>query len=362
MARMTKRPDLPDVHRVRAKGRTYFYAYRGGPRLPDPSADVAAFLDAYRTALTERGAAPPPSSATISGVINLYRSSEKFLGLAPSTRREYGRALDRVRADLGDMPTKALAGKRARAVIVRWRDKAFAGKARSADYAIEVLGAMLSWAHERDHVPANPVRGISAIHKTDRSEVIWEPHELAALLAAASPNAAKIIAFAAYTGLREGDLALDPRNASDPRRRAPLAWSEVDLTEGVITRLTNKSGKTQTAIIPLLPEARAVLESLERQSPTVFVTYARKPWTVSGLGNAFRDARKAVAKTMKSVTGKRFHDLRGTAITAFAAAGLEAAEIAAVGGWSPKEVDRIMRRYVSRARVAQAILKRMRSD
>ncbi len=54
-----------------------------------------------------------------------------------------------------------------------------------------------------------------------------------------------------------------------------------------------------------------------------------------------------------------FHDLRGTAATNFARAGLTATEIARILAWSPARVERILARYVHGAAVLREIARRV---
>lgn len=97
------------------------------------------------------------------------------------------------------------------------------------------------------------------------------------------------------------------------------------------TRRSQSGGRT-LATPPLLPEARAALEGAPRIAATALTSGLGRPWTQSGLGNAFREARNAIG------VNKRFHDLRGTAATRFASAGFSAQQIAAFMGWEEARV------------------------
>ena len=54
-----------------------------------------------------------------------------------------------------------------------------------------------------------------------------------------------------------------------------------------------------------------------------------------------------------------FHDLRGTAATRFAVAGLSTREIAQIMGWSEKDTEALLARYVSGEAIAKAMLSRL---
>jgi len=343
VGRKTKRPDLPEVHVVRAKGREYHYAYRGGPRLPNPDTHPLAYISAYEQAHAERylpSAVRSQGEKTVGDLVALYKQSGDFARLAASTQKLYSSVLVAVEAHFGKLAIVALKSERMPAQIRRWRDE-IADRPRAADTRIEVLSALLQWAVRYSFVSKNAARGIEAIHRTNRSDIIWTEDELRRLAAAATPECARAIIVAAYTGLRLGDLI-------------GLTWAEIDFDVGVIERATNKSGGRTLATPPLLPEARAALESAPRVAPRALTSGLGRPWTQSGLGNAFRDARNAIG------VNKRFHDLRGTAATRFASAGFGAQQISAFMGWEEGRVEAILKRYVSKRKLAEDAARRLR--
>lgn len=318
--------------------REYHYAWRGGPRLPAPD-DQRAYLIAYAEACKARVEPARAAPKTLLAVIAAYRRSDAYAALAPASKRFYERRLDAIEEAFGTLPLEALAASGMRAQIRAWHHGIAA--TREADTRLQVLGALLSWAMERDLVPANPVSKMKRRHKRiDHSDVVWTPDELSKLFDAASPDARRAFVVAAYTGLRLGDLI-------------GLTWADVDLDAGLIERATNKSRGANTAFVPLLAPVRDVLAECDPSTPTVLTNAWRKPWTVGGIQTAFHRA--------KAVCGvdKRFHDLRGTAATLFARAGVSAPEIARVMGWKEGRVEEIIRRYVSRRETAAAIARRV---
>lgn len=344
VGRKAKRPDLPGVHIVRVGDREYHYAYRGGPRLPNPDADPQGYINAYRKAhsaqLSPSASMLDAKQRTISGLVGLYKASGDFKRLAPSTQKLYGSALEAIEEHFGTLALVALKSDQMPAHIRTWRDEV-ADRPRTADTRVEVLSALLQWGVRYGHVKKNPARGIEGIHRANRSDIIWTDDELQRLLAAATPECARAITVAVYTGLRQGDLIA-------------LTWDEIDFDVGIVERATNKSGGRTRATPPLLPEARAALENAPRLAPTALTSGLGRPWTQSGLGNAFRDARNAIG------VNKRFHDLRGTAATRFASAGFSAQQIAAFMGWEEGRVAAILKRYVSKRKLAEDAARRLR--
>lgn len=344
VGRKPRRPQLPAAHIVRAKGREYHYAYRGGPRLPDPDSDPLGYISAYKKAHAERYRSSQvgcvKGGQTVGQLVALYKRSSDFARLAASTRKLYGGVLVAVERHFGELPTVALHSEKMPAQIRRWRNE-IAYRPRSADTRVEVLSAMLQWAVRYGYVTKNAAHGIEAIHRANRSDIIWTEDELRRLIAEATPECARAITVAAFTGLRLGDLI-------------GLTWTEIDFDIGVIERATNKSGGRTLATPPLLPEARVALEGAPRIAPHALTSGLGRPWTQSGLGNAFRDARNSIG------IKKRFHDLRGTAATRFASAGFSAQQIAAFMGWEEGRVEAILRRYVSKRKLAEDAARRLR--
>jgi integrase len=277
---------------------------------------------------------------TIADLIRLYRASGDFLRLAASTRKLYLNVLVAAEDHFGTLSIVALKSDRMPAQIRKWRDE-IADRPRAADTRVEVLSSLLQWGVRYGHVAKNPAHGIEGIHRANRSDIIWTEEELKRLLSAATPECARAITVAAYTGLRLGDVV-------------GLTWEEVDFEIGIIERRTNKSGGRTHATPPLLPEARRALETASRIAATVLTSGLRRPWTESGLGNAFREARNNIG------VNKRFHDLRGTAATRFASAGFGAQQIAGFMGWEEGRVEAILKRYVSRRRLAEDAARRLR--
>lgn len=337
---MVKRPELPGVHRVRAKGRYYYYAYRGGPRLPDPDADPVAFVDAYSAAKRSAGAPTSPCVKTVADLVRLYRTGDAFARLAKSTQRVYKQQLALIEDHFGTLALKALASDRLPARIREWRDSR-ANTPRAADYGVEVLSSLLQWGVRYGHVASNPARGIEAIHRSNRAHIVWTEDELQRLYAAATPECARALKVLAATGLRSGDVI-------------KLTWGEIDFDAKLIDRGTNKSWGQTRAYPPLLDEARLALETAPRHHVIALTNAFKRPWAESGLGNAFRDARNAIG------VPKTLHDLRGTAATRFALAGFSDEDIAGFMGWKLEKVRAILRRYVTGRAAALGAVERLR--
>ncbi|RUU30398.1 site-specific integrase [Mesorhizobium sp. M6A.T.Ce.TU.016.01.1.1] len=319
--------ELKGLHRVTAKGRVYWYAWRGGPRLAGmPS--TPEFLASYNEAIASR---TTPDNNRFRSLITQYKASADYRKLAESTRRNWGPWLDRIAGHFGELRIAQFdRPEKIRPIIRRWR-AAYAETPRSADYGIQVLSRVLSYAVDPlGKIGSNPCEGVRQLYSGSRSEIIWTDNDVEHLKKTCSAEIAYALDLAACTGLRVGDLIR-------------LSWSHVD--EDAITIATGKSRHQREAIIPLYQELRDALGRIPKRSPVILTSSKKRPWTVNGLASSFSDAKKIAWPKGDDL---HFHDLRGTAATKFYTAGLTEREIAEIMGWEEDHVSRIIRRYVSR--------------
>ncbi|MBN9256935.1 MULTISPECIES: site-specific integrase [unclassified Mesorhizobium] len=318
--------ELKGLHRVRSKGRVW-YAWRGGPRIagePGTPEFIASYNDAIASVTT-------PDNSRFRSLVALYKASPDYQKLAHSTRRNWGPWLDRIADHFGELRIAQFdRPKRIRPIIRQWRAK-YAEKPRTADYGVQVLSRVLSYAVDPlGKIASNPCEGIKQLYSGSRSEIIWTDNDIAHLKVTCSVEIAHAVDLAAHTGLRVGDLVR-------------LSWSHVG--EDAIIVTTGKSRHKREAVIPLYQELRDVLARIPRRSPVVLTGSRKRPWTVNGLASSFSDAKKIAWPKGDNL---HFHDLRGTAATKFYVAGMTEREIAEIMAWEEDQVARIIRRYVSR--------------
>jgi hypothetical protein len=109
---------LKGIHRVGkrlANGRvqTYYYAWRGGPRLVGEPGSPE-FISSYFRAHNERRR---NVEETLKGVIADFQVSSEYQRLSSSSRREYLRYFALIEAAFGDMPLNAVEDPRARGLF-----------------------------------------------------------------------------------------------------------------------------------------------------------------------------------------------------------------------------------------------------
>ena len=165
---------------------TYWYAWKGGPRLPGKPGDpefIAAFMDAA----AQRKAA---SKDTLTSLVIRYKASPEFGRLSDSTKAEWTRWLDRIGADItakdiGGLTFRALDDRRVRADLLEWRDQ-WADRPRSADYAVQGLSRVLACGLDRGLVTINAIAGVEQLYRSDRADQIWTAEEIERFCKAAS--------------------------------------------------------------------------------------------------------------------------------------------------------------------------------
>lgn len=338
--------DLKGIAKVKAKGTTYYYAWRGGPRLKGEPGSPE-FVASYNEAIENRRT---PDTGRFRGVVAAYKASKHYTKLADSTRKNWAPWLDRITDHFGELSIRQFdRPEKIRPVIRRWRAK-WEDKPRTADYALQVLSTVLSYAVDPlGKIAGNPCDGIRRLYDGDRSEIIWTDADIAEFKAATTPKGkpacapemAHAVDLAAHTGLRLGDLIR-------------LSWSHVG--EDAIVLRTGKSGHRREAIVPLYDELRALLDRIPKRSTQILTSARRKPWTQSGLSTAVQRVKAAAKWEERDL---HFHDLRGTAATKFYIAGVPIRVIAEIMGWEEETVEKIIRRYVGRQAATKALIERI---
>jgi len=327
--------ELRGIHKLNIKGKRYYYAWRGGPRLRSEPGSPE-FMASYNQAVEERRT---PEPGRFKSLVVLYRASQDYKTLAESTRKNWSPWLDRIAEYFGDLRIAQFdRPEKIRPVIRRWRNQ-WADKPRTADYGMQVLSRVLSHAVDPlGKIAGNPCEGIKQLYSGDRSEIIWTDSDIAILKKTCSPEIAFAVDLASHTGLRLSDLLR-------------LSWSHVE--ENAIRFPTGKSRGRREAVIPLYDDLRGVLAKIPKRSPIILTSSKRRPWTADGFGSSFNTAKHDAGLAEKDL---HFHDLRGTAATKFYIAGLKIRVIAEILAWSEDQVERIIRRYVARgAAVEEAI-------
>lgn len=332
-----------DFYEVKAKGKTYRYAWRGrgAPRLySEPG--TAAFIQELADAQASRKTG---DKTRMSGLCAMYRASDAWkLKISAKTRASWSPWLDRIQDEFGELRIKFFDLPTIRKDIRRWRD-AYAKTPRAADMGLQVLSRLLSFGMEEGLLATNACVGISRIYSSDRAGIIWTADDFAILERHAPAELVWAARLAANTGLRQADLLR-------------LSWSHVKAYSIEIS--TGKSKHRKTTLIPLHDELKALLDEIPKRSTVILTNTDKRPWR-TGFGSSWNKAL-ARAELAKEPIDKHFHDLRGTAATVFYLAGLSIREIAEIMTWSEENVGAMIDRYVKRDELLKDRIERMRKN
>jgi integrase len=296
--------------------KTYWYAWRGGPRLVGEYGS-AEFIASYNAAIATKVVAP---EGRLLGLLQAYQQSQDFLGLRERTRADYIQQIIKIEQKFGDAPIKALADPRTRGVFLDWRDELALRSKRQADYAWTVLARVLSWAKDRGKITVNPCERGGRIYHGTRVDFVWSVEDEAAFLDHAPAHLHLPLLLALWTGQRQGDLLR-------------LPWSAYD---GSTIRL--RQSKTGARVeIPVGTPLKAALDATPKRGPIILTSTDQRPWTPDGFRASWGKACKKAA-----IADVTFNDLRGTAVTRLALVGCTEAQIASITGHSLRDVRSIL--------------------
>lgn len=119
---------------------TYYYAWKGGPRL-EGTEGSPEFHASYNRAVAARRAAPKDQ---LRAILDKFQESSDFLDLAEKTRKDYRKHFRAIEDEFGDLPIAALEARGTRGEFLAWRDRIGATSRRQADYRFSVLARILS--------------------------------------------------------------------------------------------------------------------------------------------------------------------------------------------------------------------------
>jgi len=320
----------------------YVYAWRGGPRIAivvgnAPPVITNELLYRQQRAIQKHRQARRGAEPTLSDLINQYTSSETYKGLSDRTQAEYRRYIGIIDIQFGSTPLSFFERRMARGQIIRWKDT-FAHHSRKADMLAMVFNILLGFGVEIGALTLNVAKNIKKLHKSDRSDLIWEPKHWEAFYAAGLPeHVVQAIEFASLTGLRLGDLIT-------------ARWDQVGLSSLIIEKTQKR--KTR-AVVPITKELNLWFKKQDEPHQGTILKNSRGiPWSVSGLKGVWQKKRP-------EGFDRHLHDLRGTYATKLVQAGLTDQEVGYILGWGAKRISDIRVRYVNEERIVRGIAERL---
>lgn len=250
--------------------------------------------------------------------------------LRPTTRALYAVILRvHVLPALGAVKLADLSPRR----VQGWLD-AMGARQRTED-ARALLGTILKDAERLGYVEGNVVARTRAPHRDKPKRQSFDLDELAALLAAAEGHRVRnMIAVAAYTGLRRGELlGLRWEDIDFDAPTLAVARQVVDLANRPCVQehpKTDAGRRVVPLVLPALAALRAqhaMLRSEAVVGPCVFPTSRGNLMKPGSVGEQFR-----VVVKKAGVAPRPFHALRHTAASILLGAGVEPALCAKVMG------------------------------
>lgn len=318
--------DLPYLAKTKAKGQAYYYYRRNGKRIALPNIDHKDFRAAYDKIHKRLGAKEPDvDPRSFSAMVNAYKASGEYLEKADRTRADYGRILDVLKEQWGDLTPADIT----RAGVMLHKDS-LAKTPRTANYHMAVIRLVLNYGVDRGWLTSNPALRPNML-KTGEGRKTWPAQAIAIFREKNADNAEMLLALdlGLYTGQRLGDVI---------KMRAD------DYDGQTIQVVQNKTA--EKLVVPVHPALKKTLDELPRRF-MILLTKTGRAFKPTHLGHEFR---KAVIKA--GLDGFSFHGLRTTAATCLAEAGCSDAEIASITGHRTQSQVAHYRRGAARSKMA----------
>lgn len=194
----------------------------------------------------------------------------------------------------------------------------------TANRLLAVVRHFFNWCVQRDLIEKSPIAGIKAPTDEKSRDRILNDEELGLAWRAADKLGwpfGPFVHLLILTGQRRDEVA-------------GMRWSELDIASATWTIPRERAKNDKAHVVPLSPEAVAIIERLPRikdgevDSPFVFTTTGKTP--ISGFSKAKEAMDKAIAKLLKgeneqdapSIPDWRLHDLRRTMASGMARLGV----------------------------------------
>ena len=332
------RPRPPYLHREKTRhGRVVWYVRKGdGPRVRIPGEyGSPEFTAAYQAAVSGEPVAATGTRNTrgaFDWLCGLYRESDEWRSLAPSTRYKQ----DKIFKQVSTADDAVRVDEITKAAIVAGRDRRKATPNQARHY-LDALRGLFGWAARNTDTTGvldDPTDGVKnlTIPKTAGFKV-WTEADIAAFEARWPRGTRERVwlDLVQYTGLRRGDaVRLGPEHVG----------------EGLFSIATEKSRFQTVAHVPILADLWETLEAGPVGAERFIINANGAPFTKESFGNAFSDAAR------KAGVVKSLHGLRKTAATRSAEKSATTEELKALFGWESDRMAAVYTKSASRKRMA----------
>jgi integrase len=278
-----------------------------------------------------------PTVGSLAWLWTHYRESPAWTDLSASTRKARENIMEKVLHKAGTSPCTKIK----RGHVTAARDK-MAGTPAQARSFLDTMRGLFRWALEAEHVKEDPTVGVKNPREaTGEGFPIWTEADIDAYQAhwPLGTRERVWLDVLLYTGLRRGDA---------------VTLGRQHVRDGIATLRTEKSQRTITVSLPILP----VLAKTLAAGPTAelaFICGANgKPLTKESFGNVFREACNKA-----DVTGKSAHGVRKAGATRAADNGATVHELEAIFGWQGGGMAALYTRTADRKRASQRAMTMM---
>ncbi|MEY8801897.1 tyrosine-type recombinase/integrase [Leisingera sp. XS_AS12] len=312
----------------------YHYAWRGGPLFWSHDSvcrrDGIEYVEAWQKACQ----AKRDVRGSFQEIINEFTNSSDFARLAARTRRDHLHNLARpggIEEEFGAAPIMAFENARIRNAVLRWRDRHSDGVGNNM---MATLQRVISFAYDRGLLHNHHLLRVKKHKRKSHAHIIWTQEEIDHFVENSPAYVGRMLIAAVETGFRPGDL----KNF----KKSDITYTRKKGARALI--LTEKSGRTKYATVPVTERLQALLDDLPEGQDHVIVGARGAPLNLANLigreVSKWRD-KLGIRKEL------RFYDARGNAVTRLVRAGCSIAELAAHMGWSMQHAAHMLDIYAA---------------
>ena len=331
-------PKLPYLNRYVRRGKLYAYYRRDGhqQRIEGDVGTAAWHKDYARIhemfENAGRGSARP---GTFAAMIEAYKASYDYLGLADSTKDSYSRELDLLLDKLGDAKVETVTLH----VMAKLRDKVGERHSlRKAGEVVKVLRVLYRFGCENGYAKENPAKNLRKPpgYKAD-PWLEWTEEVRGIFFTGARPVPRRAAAILLYTGLRRGD-------ARELQRK--------HIRDGFIEFTTSKTG-----VEVCIPIHGDLAEELSRPMPveSIYLISGTRGQQLSK--DWITHCIQGECKRLGVKKPPPIHGLRKNAIISLIECGLTYQEVHALTGQSLEMIIHYSKKYDRRRLASAAVVK-----
>ncbi|WP_170149790.1 tyrosine-type recombinase/integrase [Rhodoplanes roseus] len=273
-------------------------------------------------------------AGTVRWLIDQYRLTPSWTGLAPATRKQREAIFRQVIEAAGHEPLTRVTQR----TIVHGRDRRASTPVQCRHY-LDAMRGLFRWAVDERRVKLDPTEGVKA--PTPKKSIgfpVWTADDVEKFEAKYPLGTRERVAFDVlrYTGFRRSDAVLFGRQ---------------HVRNGIIRLRTQKTGEPVTISMP--PALAATIEAGPVGDLTFITNVNGSAFVVESFGNWFRDVCRA-AKVEKSA-----HGLRKWYASRLAEEGATSKELQAACGWTSSRMAELYTRSADRERLGLSGSRRM---